>query len=110
MSPAPPIRSSTPNIQSCRHRSRPENDSSACCRRRPPEGGAISIHKQVIHEIGLEIYKNRGAFEDTKIGRRLALSAAEEYLATMIQGDVDAMLFLRPAVRSRISIVVSGGS
>ncbi|MGH6774407.1 hypothetical protein [Brucella tritici] len=40
----------------------------------------------------------------------MALSAAEEYLATMIQGDVDAMLFLRPAVRSRISIVVSGGS
>lgn len=75
-----------------------------------PDGGAISIRKQVIHDIGLEVYKNRGAFEDTKIGRRLLLSAAEEDLAAMMQGDVDAMLFLRSAVRSRVSIVVSGGT
>lgn len=75
-----------------------------------PDGGAISIRKQVIHDIGLEVYKNRGAFEDTKIGRRLALSATEEALAAMMQGDVDAMLVLRSAVRSRVSIVVSGGT
>lgn len=75
-----------------------------------PDGGAISIRKQVIHDIGLDVYKDRGAFEDTKVGRQLTLSAAEEELAAMMQGDVDAMLFLRTAVRSRVSIAVSGGT
>lgn len=75
-----------------------------------PDGGAISIRKQVIHDIGLDVYKDRGAFEDTKVGRQLTLSAAEEELAAMMKGDVDAMLFLRTAVRSRVSIAVSGGT
>ncbi|MBN9032504.1 MAG: P-type DNA transfer ATPase VirB11 [Rhizobiales bacterium 63-7] len=75
-----------------------------------PDGGAISIRKQVIHDIGLDVYKDRGAFEDTKVGRQLTLSAAEEELAARMQGDVDAMLFLRTAVRSRVSIAVSGGT
>jgi type IV secretion system protein VirB11 len=75
-----------------------------------PDGGAISIRKQVIHDIGLDVYKDRGAFADTKVGRQLTLSSAEAELAAMMQGDVDAMLFLRTAVRSRVSIAVSGGT
>ena len=75
-----------------------------------PDGGAISIRKQVIHDIGLDIYKSRGAFDDTKVGRQLTLSAAEEQLAAMMKGDVDVLQFLRTAVRSRVSIAVSGGT
>jgi len=75
-----------------------------------PDGGAISIRKQVIHDIGLDVYKSRGAFDNTKVGRQLTLSAAEEQLAAMMKGDVDVMLFLRTAVRSRVSIAVSGGT
>lgn len=75
-----------------------------------PEGGALSIRKQVIHDIGLDVYQQRGAFEGTRVGRQLSLSAAEEELAAMMQGDVDAMEFLRTAVRLRVSIVVSGGT
>lgn len=75
-----------------------------------PAGGAISIRKQVIHDIGLDVYQQRGAFEHTRVGRQLSLSAAEEELAAMMQGDVDAMEFLRSAVRLRVSIVVSGGT
>lgn len=75
-----------------------------------PDGGAISIRKQVIHDIGLDIYKSRGAFHDTKVGRQLTLSAAEEQLAAMMKGDVDVLQFLRTAVRSRVSIAVSGGT
>lgn len=75
-----------------------------------PDGGAISIRKQVIHDIGLDIYKSRGAFDDTKVGRQLRLSAAEEQLAAMMKGDVDVLQFLRTAVRSRVSIAVSGGT
>ncbi|MCW0001467.1 P-type DNA transfer ATPase VirB11 [Pararhizobium sp. YC-54] len=75
-----------------------------------PDGGAISIRKQVIHDLSLEIYQSRGAFEDTRVGRQLALSLAEEELAGMMRKEVDAMAFLRTAVRSRVSIVVSGGT
>lgn len=75
-----------------------------------PAGGAISIRKQVIHDIGLDIYQQRGAFDDTRVGRQLSLSAAEEELAAMMQDDVNAMEFLRSAVRLRVSIVVSGGT
>ena len=75
-----------------------------------PDGGAISIRKQVIHDIGLDIYNSRGAFDDTKVGRQLTLSAAEEQLAAMMKGDVDVLQFLRTAVRSRVSIAVSGGT
>ena len=75
-----------------------------------PAGGAISIRKQVIHDIGLDVYKSRGAFDDTRVGRQLRLSPAEETLAAMLQGDVDVMEFLRAAVRSRVSIAVSGGT
>ena len=75
-----------------------------------PDGGAISIRKQVIHDIGLDVYKDRGAFDDTKVGRQLTLSAAEEQLAAMMKGDVDVLQFLRTAVRSRVSIAVSGGT
>lgn len=75
-----------------------------------PDGGAISIRKQVIHDIGLDVYQSRGAFDGTKVGSHLALSDAEEQLAAMMQGDVDVMQFLRTAVRSRVSIAVSGGT
>jgi type IV secretion system protein VirB11 len=75
-----------------------------------PDGGAISIRKQVVHDIGLDVYQQRGAFAETRVGRRLGLSAAEEELAAMMQGDVDVMQFLRSAVRARVSIAVSGGT
>jgi type IV secretion system protein VirB11 len=75
-----------------------------------PEGGALSIRKQVIHDIGLDVYQRRGAFKHTRVGRQLSLSAAEEELAAMMQRDFDAMEFLRAAVRLRVSIVVSGGT
>ena len=75
-----------------------------------PEGGALSIRKQVIHDIGLDVYQRRGAFEHTRVGRQLPLSAAEEELVVMMQRDFDAMEFLRAAVRLRVSIVVSGGT
>lgn len=75
-----------------------------------PDGGAISIRKQVIHDLSLDVYNSRGAFEDTRVGRQLVLSPAEEELAGMMREEVDAMAFLRTAVRSRVSIVVSGGT
>ncbi|WP_320188480.1 P-type DNA transfer ATPase VirB11 (plasmid) [Agrobacterium rosae] len=75
-----------------------------------PDGGTISIRKKVIHDIDLEVYKEHGAFNTTKAGRQLSLSPAEQQLAEMMDGEVDAMQFLRTAVTARVSIAVSGGT
>ncbi len=75
-----------------------------------PDGGTISIRKQVIHDIGLDTYQRLGAFSGTRTGKRLAMSEAETDLAAMMEGHPDLMAFLKQAVRSRVSIVVSGGT
>lgn len=75
-----------------------------------PEGGTISIRKQVIHDIGLATYERLGAFAGTRAGKRLAMSQAETDLVAMIGERTDIMAFLQHAVRSRVSIVVSGGT
>ena len=73
-----------------------------------PDGGAISIRKQVIKEISLSGYKEAGAFSETKMGRSLKLSDAEHELIGLLDGD--PMEFLACAVKGRVSIVVSGGT
>jgi type IV secretion system protein VirB11 len=73
-----------------------------------PDGGAISIRKQVIKEISLSGYKEAGAFSETKMGRSLELSDAEQELIGLVDGD--PMEFLSCAVKGRVSIVVSGGT
>jgi type IV secretion system protein VirB11 len=73
-----------------------------------PDGGAISIRKQVIKEISLSGYKESGAFSETKMGRSLELSDAEQELIELLDGD--PMEFLSYAVKGRVSIVVSGGT
>ncbi len=75
-----------------------------------PDGGAISIRKPVVHDMDLQRYKRHGAFARTRIGRRLGLSPSEKALAAMVRRDADAMSFLQTAVRSRVSIAVSGGT
>ncbi|WP_159952642.1 MULTISPECIES: P-type DNA transfer ATPase VirB11 [unclassified Rhizobium] len=75
-----------------------------------PDGGSISIRKQVIHDVDLAAYKAEGAFSETRSGRRLALNPAEDELSAMIGEGLDVLSFLRHAVQSRISILVSGGT
>ena len=73
-----------------------------------PDGGAISIRKQVMNDFDLAAYENAGAFSVTKVGRHLALSDAEARIAGMLDGDRAELL--RTAITERISIVVSGGT
>lgn len=74
-----------------------------------PEGGAISIRKQVIKDMTMDDYAAAGAFEETRMGNSLGLSEEESELATML-ADSSPMDFLAHAVRNRISILVSGGT
>ena len=73
-----------------------------------PEGGAISIRKQVIKDISLSGYRDAGAFTNTKMGRVSTLSDAEQDLIGLLKGE--PMEFLKAAVKNRVSIVVSGGT
>lgn len=74
-----------------------------------PDGGAISIRKQVIMDMTLGDYAKMGAFEQTEMGSGLALSAEEKQLAEMLN-DTSPLEFLQYAVRNRISLIVSGGT
>ena len=74
-----------------------------------PDGGAISIRKQVIKDMTLDDYAAAGAFEDTRMGSALGLSDAESELIGMLK-DSTPMEFLGSAVRNRVSILVSGGT
>ncbi|YBV96205.1 P-type DNA transfer ATPase VirB11 [Phyllobacteriaceae bacterium JZ32] len=73
-----------------------------------PDGGAISIRKQVIKDMTLDDYAAAGAFDHTRMGADLDLSDEERELIGMLSGD--PMEFIAQAVRSRVSIVVSGGT
>ncbi|MBN9244869.1 MAG: P-type DNA transfer ATPase VirB11 [Mesorhizobium sp.] len=74
-----------------------------------PDGGIISIRKQVIMDMTLADYAERGAFEHTVLGSGLALSAEERKLVEMLH-DTSPLEFLQFAVRNRVSVVVSGGT
>ncbi len=74
-----------------------------------PDGGIISIRKQVIMDMTLADYARRGAFEHTVLGSGLALSAEEKKLVEMLH-DTSPLEFLQFAVRNRVSVVVSGGT
>lgn len=74
-----------------------------------PDGGAISIRKQVIMDMSIEDYAERGAFDNTRMGSDLALSDEESELVHMLRA-ASPLDFLKYAVQSRVSIVVSGGT
>lgn len=74
-----------------------------------PDGGAISIRKQVIKDMTMDDYAAAGAFEETLMGHSLGLSEEESDLVAMLKNS-SPMDFLAHAVRSRISILVSGGT
>lgn len=74
-----------------------------------PDGGAISIRKQVVMDMTIDDYAERGAFENTRMGTDLALSDEEAELVEMLKTSTPYD-FLKYAVQQRVSIVVSGGT
>lgn len=74
-----------------------------------PQGGAISIRKQVIHEMSLDDYERLGAFRNVLVGGDGGLSKLE----TELVGHLKARRlkeFLALAVAERQSMIVSGGT
>jgi type IV secretion system protein VirB11 len=74
-----------------------------------PEGGAISIRKQVIHEMSLDEYDAMGAFRNVRVASDGAPSEVErELVAHLTARRLKAFLAL--AVQERQSMIVSGGT
>ncbi|WP_273795046.1 P-type DNA transfer ATPase VirB11 [Brucella intermedia] len=73
-----------------------------------PDGGAISIRKQVIREMTLDDYAAAGAFEGISMGTELGYSDGERELISRLSGD--PVEFIDCAIRNHVSIVVSGGT
>ncbi|MCP2138664.1 type IV secretion system protein VirB11 [Rhizobium sp. SLBN-94] len=73
-----------------------------------PEGGAISIRKQVISDFTLAQYRDRGALDKVSVTVG-GLSATEEKLLALLNAD-RIHDFIETAVRERVSILISGGT
>ncbi len=74
-----------------------------------PDGGAISIRRQVVKDLSLEDYRRAGALDLVRIARGTELTDDERALKALLEGG-DVLGFLRQAVRRRVSMIVSGGT
>lgn len=73
-----------------------------------PEGGAISIRKQVVSDFTLAEYRDSGALDKVSVTVG-GLSATEEKLLALLNAD-RIHDFIETAVRERVSILISGGT
>ncbi|WP_192247984.1 P-type DNA transfer ATPase VirB11 [Mesorhizobium caraganae] len=73
-----------------------------------PDGGAISIRKQVVSNFTLEHYRDSGAFENVAVALG-GLNKTERKLIAHLRENA-IYNFIDTAIRSRVSILISGGT
>ena len=73
-----------------------------------PSGGAFSIRKQVINELSLEEYRDRGVLDGVTVSTN-GLSVVDRELIDLIKAN-RVYDFITHAIRSRVSILISGGT
>ncbi|MBZ9905621.1 P-type DNA transfer ATPase VirB11 [Mesorhizobium sp. BR115XR7A] len=73
-----------------------------------PEGGAVSIRKRVVGEFTLEDYRDAGAFNKVSVAIS-GMNDADRGLTELLRRD-DAYGFVRSAIFSRVSMLISGGT
>jgi type IV secretion system protein VirB11 len=74
-----------------------------------PDGGAISIRRQVVRDLTLDDYESSGSLGFVRVASDLGLSEDEKTLVQLLSGR-HIKDFLRCAVGARVSIIVSGGT
>ena len=74
-----------------------------------PDGGAISIRRQITKDLTLDDYRQNGALNKARVSTGSELSAEEQELVALLQSN-DIYQFLKTAIRHRVSIVISGGT
>ncbi|KQZ95890.1 type VI secretion protein [Mesorhizobium sp. Root157] len=73
-----------------------------------PQGGAISIRKQVVSNFSLEDYRDTGALEETTVALG-GLNETDRVLIHHLRNE-DIYGFIRSAIARRVSILISGGT
>jgi type IV secretion system protein VirB11 len=73
-----------------------------------PDGGAISIRKQVVNDFTLENYRDNGALDGVSVSLG-GLSETDRVLMHRLR-DGDIYGFIRGAIVNRVSILISGGT
>ena len=73
-----------------------------------PDGGTLSIRKQVISNSTLEDYRDRGALDQVTVAVG-GLSETEQALIDQLSAH-DIYGFIRTAITNRVSILISGGT
>lgn len=73
-----------------------------------PDGGAVSIRKQVISDFTLEDYRDRGSLDQVTVAVG-GLSETDQMLAEHLAAR-DIYGFIRTAIINRVSILISGGT
>lgn len=73
-----------------------------------PDGGTVSIRKQVISNFTLEDYRDHGALDQVTIAVG-GLSETEQALIDQLSAH-DIYGFIRTAIVNRVSILISGGT
>ncbi|TIT99695.1 MAG: P-type DNA transfer ATPase VirB11 [Mesorhizobium sp.] len=73
-----------------------------------PEGGAVSLRKQVVSDFSLDDYRDRGAFERVSVAVG-GVNDVDRGLIELLRKE-DIYGFIRSAIVNRVSILVSGGT
>ncbi|RWI89965.1 MAG: P-type DNA transfer ATPase VirB11 [Mesorhizobium sp.] len=73
-----------------------------------PEGGAVSLRKQVVSDFSLDDYRARGAFERVSVAVGGVNDVDRELIELLRKEDIYG--FIRSAIVNRVSILVSGGT
>lgn len=73
-----------------------------------PDGGAISIRKQIVNHLCLEDYRDSGALKG--VGISLGGMSQTDRLLVRYLRCADVYGFIRSAIGNRVSILISGGT
>lgn len=73
-----------------------------------PDGGTLSIRKQVINNFTLEDYRDKGSLDQVTVAVR-GLSEFDQALIEQLSAR-DIYGFIRTAIVNRVSILISGGT
>ncbi|TPI27682.1 P-type DNA transfer ATPase VirB11 [Mesorhizobium sp. B3-2-1] len=73
-----------------------------------PDGGAVSLRKQVLSDFSLDDYRDNGAFERVSVAIGSVSDIDRELIRLLRAEDVHG--FVRSAIANRVSILISGGT
>ena len=73
-----------------------------------PDGGAVSLRKQVVSDFSLDDYRDNGGFERVSVAIGGVSDIDRELIRLLHAEDVHG--FVRSAIANRVSILISGGT